>query len=306
MKESSFSEYAFPDNFFQTLKVRHQIRKKIRNFFDQRGYIEVETPIRVRCPGFDPYVDAIPSGTEFFLATSPEFHMKRLLSPEIDRIYQITHAFRAEEEGHRHNSEFSILEWYRTGTDYLGIMKETEDFIRSIGEGIDCSSSIHRFPIERIAVDELYSENAGWRPSLDWDEERYFSDWVEKIEPFLFTLNNVFVFDFPAPLASLSKIKGDNPLVCERFELFVDGIEIANAFTELTDYDEHLIRFKKVREKRNRMGKDQYPMDRGFLNSLKSGIPECGGIAVGFDRLIMAILDLDHIDFVQSFPLSRL
>ena len=306
MKECFSPEAAFPGDFSQTLRSRHKIIKKIREFFDKRGYLEVETPIRVRCPGIEPYIDALPAGEGFFLASSPELQMKRLLCSKVDRIYQITRAFRMEEEGHLHSPEFTMLEWYRAGTDYLGIMDETEELIRAVVEDADYKTVSWHFPFERIRVDDLYEKKAGWRPSQSWDEDRYFSDWAEKIEPFLYSLKGFFLIDFPAPISSLSRIKEENPLLCERFELFMNGIEIANAFTELTDYEENVSRFEKARMKRKEMGKDIYPVDEGFLRSLNSGIPDCGGIAVGIDRLLMAVLGLNNIDFVQTFPMSRL
>ena len=306
MRKGSSSEATFPENFSQILWLRHKILKKIREFFDNRGYLEVETPIRVKSPGIDPYIDAFPSEKEFFLITSPELHMKRLLSTDLERIYQITHAFRAEEEGHLHSSEFALLEWYRKGTDYLGIMQETEELLKSLVDGVDFDTHVGSFPFERIRVDEMFEERAGWKPSLDWNEDRYFIDWVEKIEPCLKSLNAVFLLDFPAPLAALARINSENPHICERFELYLDGIEIANAFSELTDHKEHRVRFEHANKKRETMGKAPYPVDEGFMESIKTGIPDCGGIAVGLDRLVMAIQGLKRIDLVQTFPKSRL
>ncbi len=306
MKEYASPEAAFPEGFSQTIISRHKILQKIRCFFDSRSYIEVETPLRVRCPGIDPHIDALPSGPGFFLATSPELQMKRLLGPETERIYQITRAFRAEEEGPLHSSEFAILEWYRTGSDYIGLMDETEELIKFLVEEPGCETTSWRFPFERILVDDVFKKRAGWEPSKQWNEDRFFIDWVEKVEPFLKTLGGVFLFDFPAPLASLSVIKKDNPLVCERFELFMRGIETGNAFTELTDYQEHFVRFAEAARKRQAMGKEPYPTDDGFMESLRKGIAECSGIAVGVDRLIMALTGLNDIKLVQTFPMNRL
>jgi len=306
MRECSSRAGAFPERFSNTLRIRHTILKNIRSFFDNRGYIEVETPLRVRCPCMDPYIDALEAGDGFYLSTSPEFHMKRLLALDIDCMYQITRAFRAEEQGQHHNSEFTMLEWYRKGTDYLGILDETEDLIRFLASDIVVSGGVWQFPFERMTVGQLYRLEAGWDPCSTWDEDRYFRDWVEKIEPSLQSLRGVFLLDFPAPLAALSKIRRDNPAVCERFELFMDGIEIGNAFTELTDYREHEIRFQTTREKRQAMHKTAYPVDELFMQSIRSGcMQDTGGIAIGIDRLVMALLDLQHIDMVQAFPLSR-
>lgn len=309
MRGATLAEKPFPVDFYQTLQIRHRITRKIREFFDNRNYLEVETPIRVPCPGIDPYLDALPAGSGFYLATSPELQMKRLLGLKIPCIYQLTHAFRANERGALHNAEFSLLEWYRTNTDYLGIMDETEAMLKVIIEDLDLDKSSapkYAFPFDRIYVDDLFKALAGWQPSRNWNEDRYFFDWVEKIEPFLASQKGVFVIDFPAPIAALAKIKESNPLVSERFELFMHGIEIANAFTELTDHQEQAERFKEARKKRLLLGKEVYAVDEKFLAALQAGIPECGGIALGIDRLIMAVLGLRDIAMVQTFPLSRL
>jgi lysyl-tRNA synthetase class 2 len=199
-----------------------------------------------------------------------------------------------------------MLEWYRTGTDYRGVMEEAENLLKSIIESAGCVTTSWEFPFDRMKVDDLFKEKALWKPSQDWDEDRYFRDWVQTIEPFLSSLKGVFVMDFPARLSSLSKIKKENPSVCERFELFMGGVEIGNAYTELTDYREHVSRFKRALEKRSHMKKSPYPLDEGFMESLKQGLPECGGMAVGIDRLVMVLLGLDSIDKVQTFPMGRL
>ena len=301
--------HPFPDNFKQLLITRHTISKKIRSFFYDAGYVEVETPCRLKCPGIDPYIDAIPAGTGFYLATSPELQMKRLLTLEIPRIYQITHAFRSNEHGSLHNSEFSLLEWYRTGTDYWGIMEETEQLLRYLLEGDfenQDTKLIHNVPFQRMSVDELFRERAGWEPSKVWDEDRFFLDWVDKIDPYLATQPFIFIYDFPAPLSSLAKLKNDNHLVCERFELFMRGLEIANAFTELTDPLEQEERFKKALGKRRMMKKEEYKIDEKFLDALRRGIPECSGVALGIDRLIMGLYGYTEIGMVQAFPETRL
>jgi lysyl-tRNA synthetase class 2 len=301
--------HPFPDNFKQLLITRHTINKKIRSFFTDAGYVEVETPCRVKCPGIDPYIDAIPAGSGFYLSTSPELQMKRLLALGIPRIYQITHAFRSNEHGSLHNSEFTMLEWYRTGTDYCGIMEETEQLLIYLMER-DSENQviplINKIPFQRISVDELFREQAGWEPSKTWDEDRFFLDWVDKIDPYLATLQVTFVYDFPASLSSLSKLKNNNPQVCERFELFIRGLEIANAFTELTDPQEQEARFKKALAKRHMMKKEEYTIDEKFLDALRSGIPACSGVALGIDRLMMALYGYAEIGMVQAFPEARL
>jgi lysyl-tRNA synthetase class 2 len=309
MREVHTISQPFPDNFKQLLIIRHTISKKIRSFFCDTGYVEVETPCRVKCPGIDPYIDAIPSGQGFYLATSPELQMKRLLTLGIPRIYQITHAFRFNEQGSLHNSEFSLLEWYRTGTDYWGVMEETEQLLNYLLEDSTEEHDIkltHNIPIQRKSVDELFRCRAGWEPSTAWDEDKYFLDWIDKIDPYLSTVQSIFIYDFPAPLSSLAKRKNDNQRVCERFELFIRGLEIANAFTELTDPMEQEERFKKSLGKRCLMRKEAYEIDGKFLDALRSDFPACSGVALGIDRLIMALYGYTDISMVQTFPESRL
>ncbi|MCP4715006.1 MAG: EF-P lysine aminoacylase GenX [Deltaproteobacteria bacterium] len=286
----------------QIIISRHEITKAIRAFFDERGYLEVETPVRVYCPGIDPHIDAFSADDDLYLATSPELHMKRIMCCGPERIYQITRAFRREEVGRRHAPEFSMLEWYRAGTDYLGILNETEELLQALTCAVDTVCRDLVFPLERVAVDDLFHECAGWHPSRDWDEDRYYRDWVEKVEPRLAQIPALFVMDFPAALASLATLKTGNPLVCERFELFMQGMEIGNAFTELRDINEHRARFDDAGAQRRRLGKVAYPVDERFMDALISGLPGCGGIAVGVDRLIMALLGKESIDEVMAFP----
>jgi len=290
------------EQFIATIKARHTIISATRSFFDRRGYLEVHTPARVLCPGIEPYVDALPAGPGYYLATSPELHMKRLLAKGAQRIYQIAHAFRADELGPLHSPEFLMLEWYCPGIDYLGIMLETEELLAALA---GCPGSQGhdwlRFPLPRMKVDDLFLKIAGWKPSVAWDEDRYFSDWVEKVDPFLSRQQALFLVDFPAALASLAKLKDADSLLCERFELFLCGVEIANAFSELTDYDAHCARLTAANQRRAQMCKEAYPVDEGFMAAVRSGIPECAGIALGLDRLIMVLLGCRHIEQVQLF-----
>lgn len=306
MSEEVSSINSFSSDFINVLKSRQKILSRIRQFFDISDYLEVETPVMVKCPGIDPYIEPIISGDGFYLATSPELHMKRLLSAGFDKIYQITQSFRSEESGPLHNNEFTMLEWYKAGSDYLDIMLETEVLISQLCGSDIIDKNRFTFPFKRITVDELYNKVAGWEPSCIWDEDRYFRDWAEKIDPYLKTIDAVFVMDFPASLSALSKLKEDNSLVCERFELYLYGVEIANAYSELTGLIEHELCFKNALKRRQELGKQIYEIDSGFMDAVKKGIPEAGGVALGIDRLVMVLLDKTKIEDVIAFPENRL
>ncbi len=174
MSEEVSSINSFSSDFINVLKSRQKILSRIRQFFDIRDYLEVETPVMVKCPGIDPYIEPIISGDGFYLATSPELHMKRLLSAGFDKIYQITQSFRSEESGPLHNNEFTMLEWYRAGSDYLDIMLETEVLISQLCGSDIIDKNRFTFPFKRITVDELYNKVAGWEPSCSWDEGPLF------------------------------------------------------------------------------------------------------------------------------------
>jgi lysyl-tRNA synthetase class 2 len=237
--------------------------------------------------------------------------MKRLVGMGMTRIFQFTRAFRKGEQGGLHNPEFSILEWYHTGEDYIYLMLEVEALVRDLVRVLDeqgiSGIRLDPPPFPRYAVDRLFERYANWTPSMQWDEDRFFLDFVEKVEPQLCSEPALIIQDFPAPLASLARCKPDAPHLCERFELYMNGLEIANAFSELTDPYEQRRRFEEARERRRVMGKEVYPIDRKFLHLLEQGLlPPCCGIALGLDRLAMALLGERNIENVMAFPTSRL
>jgi lysyl-tRNA synthetase class 2 len=284
------------------IEVRDSILAAIRVFFRMRSYREVTTPVMVRCPGLDQHVEALAAGSGLYLATSPELHMKRLVCAGAPLIYQIIPAFRAEETGAHHKSEFLMLEWYHTGSDYLEMMQETEDLLKHMStacgrlpEGLD-------FPVPRVTVDHLYEDVAGWRPSEQWDEDRYFKDWVTTIDPYLQTIPAIIIYDFPAALSALSQISPLNNCICERFELFLGGLEICNAYSELTDPIEHRERFEHAAQCREDNSRTPYAVDEPFMQAVQKGMPKCAGNALGVDRLIMAFSGATHINEVSLFP----
>jgi len=284
----------------ERLRLRDLVVRRLRGWFQERGYVEVDTPQRVACPGIDVHLDAIPAGAGRHLATSPELEMKKLLAAGCARIFQISRAFRADERGERHCPEFSILEWYAAGEDYRNLMAATEELVAAAaaaleGEGVPTRLDAWPRPFVRLGVDEAFDHWAGWRPSRAFDEERFFADFVARVEPRLGGLGAVFLSDWPAPAGALARRKPGAPAVCERVELFLDGIEICNGFTELTDAREQEERFARDNAERARRGKEAYPVDRAFLDALASGIPACAGNALGLDRLLMALTGSDRL-----------
>jgi lysyl-tRNA synthetase class 2 len=237
--------------------------------------------------------------------------MKRLLAAGSGPVFQITRAFRAGEAGALHNPEFAMLEWYAPGKDWLWVMDETERLVghaaRALAaEGFPPVSQGWPRPFPRVTVDEVFRERAGWVPSRDFDEDRFFDDLVGRVEGSLAERGALFLTGFPAPLAALARLSPDDPLVAERFELYLAGVEICNGFGELTDAAEQEKRFGRANRAREAMGKEPYPVDRRFLEALESGLPDCAGNALGLDRLLMILTGEKSLDGILTFPLPRL
>ena len=262
------------------LSERARVLRDIRAFFDARGFTEVETPVRIPAPAPEPHIDCPASG-DWFLRASPELQMKKLLTAGMERIYQIGPCFREGEKGSRHNPEFTMLEWYRANADYNDIATDMEELIDKVLRPRQRAAR----PFARLTVREAYQRWAGWDPVADWDQDRFDFDMATKIEPNL-PKEPLFLTDYPAPAASLARLKADDPRVAERWELYVDGMELANAFTELTDADEQRRRFEAARAERRALGEADYPLDEEFLSAL-ARMPSAGGVALGVDRLVM-------------------
>jgi elongation factor P--(R)-beta-lysine ligase len=276
------------------LQLRSRILAVIRTWFSQQGFAEVETPVRLPTPALELHIDAEPSGSAF-LRTSPELHMKRLLAAGYDRIFQIGPCFRKGERGERHNPEYTMLEWYRANADYTDIMSDAESLLRHV-EILNLKSEI-----PRLTVEDLFLKHAGWNPVDHYDAERFEQDLVAKVEPALPRDTPVFVMDYPAPAAALSRRKPGRETVAERFELYINGVEIANAFSELTDPIEQRQRFESWARERKVLGAPVYPLDEDFLAALELGMPPSGGIALGIDRLIMVLVGASSLDAVMAF-----
>ena len=257
-------------------KSRAAILRRMRAFFDGRGFTEVSTPVRISAPAPEPHIDCPPSGDKF-LRASPELQMKKLLAAGMDRIYQIGPCFREGELGARHNPEFTMIEWYRLGATYLDIAVDAESLLREVlpgaGEAV------------RMTVREAYRRWARWDPWLGWDKDRFDFDMAAKIEPSL-PKGLVFLMDYPKDAASLALLRGD---VAERWELYYDGIELANCFTELCDGAEQRRRFLSAKAERQELGESDYPIDEEFLELLPL-VRSAAGVALGVDRLVAASL----------------
>ena len=291
----------------EILKCRAQIVAAIRAFFDGQGFVEVETPVRIAAPAPEPHIDcpAIPPSRDFggaasYLRASPELQMKKLLAMGMECIYQIGPCFREGECGSRHNPEFTMIEWYRRGKDYLSILSDLErlfSYLSSRFRGDRPCLDGDR-PFKKLLVREAYCRWAGWDPWVDWDQDRFDFDMATKIEPALKNEGAVFLMDYPPAAASLARLRGD---VAERWEFYVNGMELANCFTELCDPDEQRRRFAAAREERRQLDEVDYPLDERFLSVLGT-IGSAAGVALGVDRLVMTLLGVPSIEDVRVEP----
>lgn len=288
----------------RALKLRAQVMAAVRAFFVARDYLEVETPVRVKTPAMEDHIDAEPAGSAW-LRTSPELHMKRMLCAGYEKIFQIGPCFRQGERGQRHLPEYTMLEWYRTGADYQDLISETGELLCAVAEcaggglfgGVDLCADPKVFTVQ-----ELFLELAGWDPLAAFDADRFDLDLVEKVEPVLAKeMVPVVLKDFPAERAALARLASRDSRIAERWELYVGGVELANAYSELTDAREQRARFEKCAEDRRRRGQELYPLDEAFLSALQSGMPACAGIALGIDRLLMRLSGTENISDVVAF-----
>ena len=278
------------------LILRDALMQSIRAFFHDRGFVEVETPIRLQHPCMELHIDAEPSGDRF-LRTSPEIYHKQLLARGHERIFEVGKCFRKGETGPLHHPEYTMLEWYRTRADYMDMLEDTRDLIQSAAGLLDLG--LGEWSI--LTVSEAFEQFAGWDPVGNYDADRFDLDLVEKIEPAVKEIGGaVVLLDYPAEAAALSRCKPDHPLAAERWELYIDGIELANAYSELTDPVEQRRRFEQCAEQRMALGKETYPIDEAFIQALGK-MPPSGGVALGVDRLLMLMAGADSLDAVLPF-----
>lgn len=310
------------------LKELYQKRAKIisstRAFFERDGFIETETPIAVALPGQEPELSPVPVtlhnpqglAHRYYLQTSPEFAMKKLLAAGFEKIFQICKCFRDYESfGGLHNPEFTMIEWYRANATYKDIMDDTERLFQFVGgelgvrtvawngHAVDIAGAWDRKTMKQVwqeyvgvNLDEYLdaptmrtlARSRGYEVHDDEPYEDVFHKiFLNEIEQKLGTERPVFVYEYPATMTSLSRICAHDAHYAERFELYIGGLELANAFGELTDAQEQKNRLEADRAKRVAAGKETYPVDPDFIAALLSGIPETGGIALGVDRMVM-------------------
>jgi lysyl-tRNA synthetase class 2 len=303
---------------------------RIRSFFADRGVLEVDTPALSRASGTDPALESFstvyngpgPAGARLYLHTSPEFPMKRLLAAGSGSIYQLCKVFRDGEFGARHNPEFTLLEWYRTGLDYLDLMDEVEQLLTTVLAGIAAPDSVHHWTyrdlfLEYAGIDPFAVSSGELRDLLlsryDIRCEALSSEdldgWLDLvmthvIEPRM-GAGLLFVRDYPASQAALARVRpGTTPAVAERFEVYLNGIELANGFHELADAAEQRTRFEKERADRRNDGLAAVCIDEHLLSALQSGLPDCAGVALGIDRLVMIASGAESLHEVIAFPLD--
>lgn len=290
------------------LEARARILQTIRAFFVARDYLEVETPHRIPANAPEGYIDAVPCG-EWFLHTSPELCMKRLLAAGFPRLFQLCRCWREGERGSRHLPEFTMLEWYRSGCDYHQLMAECEELLRALvpsgalqwqGETLDLT-----VPWQRLTVAEAFARYGSVSLQQALAAGTFDQCLALEIEPQLGRTTPTFLIEYPAELAALARKKPGDPTVAERFELYLCGLELANAFSELTDPGEQRQRFAAEEAARRAAGKLPYPSPEPFLTEL-AAMPEAAGIALGIDRLVMLLTNAVRIDDVVAFTSEQL
>ena len=332
--------------FREVFQKRALILQGIRQFFIERQFLEVETPMLVKLPGMEPYLDVFKtrfhpeggereghSGQDLYLITSPEYAMKKRLVAGMERIFQITRSFRNKETGGAlHNPEFTMIEWYRADADYLDIMRDTEEMVQFLcrtlygkeffvyqGQEINLSAGF-----QRVRVREAFEQYAGISRGIFEDEaalisearrrgysaasydDAFFLIFLNEIEPKLGQGRPTILYEYPVRMAALSRVCPEDARYAERFEVYACGMELANAFSELTDADEQNRRLVQERAERAKLGKDLYDIDESFIEALRIGMPPSGGIALGVDRLVMLLLDRPSIEDVVLFPFTDL
>lgn len=313
--------------------IRENVLSGIRKYFSARQFHEVETPLLISNPPAESYLEIFETTLldrnrnprKAYLSTSPEVSLKKLLVAGIGNCFALTKSFRnMETQSNLHNPEFTILEWYRVGVNYIEIMNDCEELLRSIagkksityqGNTVDVSH-----PWERLTVTEAFKKYA----RIDFDEfidsaipialkkgyvttnatwEELFNQiFLNEVEPHLGRGKPTILYDFPAAMGALAQKKKSDPRFCERFEFYIEGLELGDCYSELTNWKEQQERFEQEMKEIQRLGKTSYDFDRDFIDALKVGLPECSGIAIGVDRLVMLFADVKNINDTLLFP----
>lgn len=322
-----------PDDFLpaasrRNLRLRALLLRRLREFFDRQGFIEVETPVLSADVVIERHLDvfqavwpAAPcqSHSARWLPSSPEAAMKRLLVAGMQAIYQVAHAFRAAEAGPHHNPEFTLVEWYRTGESLEAGMARTDRL---------CQELLGRGPARKLSYQAAFEQFAGVDPhraevpqliaaarrlelaaprGMGAEDREAWLDllMVERVQPHLGHDQPVLLYDYPAGQAALARVRAGEPAVAERFELFVAGIELANGYQELTDPDELRARFRQINAQRAADGRPPLPEPKRLLRAMERGLPESVGVALGFDRLVMLAAGAERVEEVMAFPFDR-
>lgn len=296
----------------KNLRMRADILREIRTFFHTRGFLEVETPLRIPANAPEEHIEPCKSG-EWFLQTSPEIAMKRLLCRGYDRIFQISRCWRDGERGSRHITEFTMLEWYRGESDYQQLMQDCEDLLLQLADTFctDPERTYQGRPLKlgekakRISIKEAFECFASIDMATAISTDRFEEMLVTEVEPALPQDIPVMLIDYPAEMAALARLKPGDASVAERFELYAGGLELANGFSELNDPAEQKKRFEQANLRRLQKQLPPLPLPESFLNEL-SKMPPSAGIALGIDRLVMLFADAATIDEVVAFTPEEL
>lgn len=301
------------------LQARSRLLQDIRGYFSDRDILEVETPLISKAGNTDPEIQSIRTDTGAYLRTSPEFPLKRLLAAGSGDIFELGRVFRAGESGRFHNPEFTMLEWYRTGISYHQLMDEIAGLVRFCGHG-----KFDQWPEQRFSYRQLFLHHLDIDPFCadsrelsaaakkhnitDIELER--RQWLDLlismvIQPALPEECLTFIYDFPIEQAALARIRPGSPPKAERFELYLGRTELANGYQELTDVSEQRRRFAAENAQREKRGQSSCETDHHLLAALEHGLPECAGVALGVDRLLMSLSGAETISEVIAFPISR-
>lgn len=311
--------------------VREKVIKAIRAFFEKENFHEIETPLLIPHPPAESYLDVFETTlldrnrtpTKAYLSTSPEVPLKKLMVAGVGNCYSLTKSFRnMETQSRLHNPEFTLLEWYRVGADYFDVMDDCERLLQSLaktityqGKTIDLSS-----PWKRMTVAEAFAKYAdinfneffdhapeiarkkGYTVGKNTWEELYNQIFLNEVEPNLGRMKPTILHEFPSVVAALANLKEGDPRFAKRFEVYIAGLELGDAYDELTDPTEHERRFQAQMKEITRLGKTAYEYDRDFIEALKAGLPKSSGIALGVDRFIMLLADVTDIADILFFP----